>query len=264
MSVASALGLTVDDAVLLQNSNRLAVRLLPCDALARVAPVARRAADEFELDVVRRLAGTDAPVAGLDPRVEPGVHVQDGFAVSLWKYHESVHVDPSRTSDYARALERLHAGMRQLEVSAPHYTDRVAEAQSLVADSARTPDLGDADREFLGTTLRTLTQVIDDHGADEQLLHGEPHPGNLLMTDEGLLFVDFETCCRGPVEFDIAHAPDDVSHHYPSVSDDLVRTCRILMLAMITTWRWDRDDQFPNGHQLGNEWLAELRAMRDA
>jgi hypothetical protein len=32
------------------------------------------------------------------------------------------------------------------------------------------------------------------------------------------------------------------------------------MLAMITTWRWERDDDLPNGRTLGIEWLAELRA----
>ena len=29
--------------------------------------------------------------------------------------------------------------------------------------------------------------------------------------------------------------------------------------AMITTWRWNRDDQLPNGRRLGREWLSELR-----
>ena len=37
MSTASALGLRVDDAVVVHDSNRIAVRLLPCDVLARVA-----------------------------------------------------------------------------------------------------------------------------------------------------------------------------------------------------------------------------------
>lgn len=39
------------------------------------------------------------------------------------------------------------------------------------------------------------------------MLHGEPHPGNVLATADGLLFVGFETCCRGPVEFDLAQEP---------------------------------------------------------
>jgi hypothetical protein len=44
---------------------------------------------------------------------------------------------------------------------------------------------------------------------------------------------------------------------------DLLRECRILMLAMIATWRWDRDDQLPNGRQLGTEWLSQMRAALD-
>ena len=102
-------------------------------------------------------------------------------------------------------------------------------------------------------------RAVGESGRPEQLLHGEPHPGNLLSTRTGPLFIDFETCCRGPIEFDLAHAPDDVGDHYPGVDRGLLRDCRTLMLAMITTWRWDREDQFPNGHRLGVEWLSELR-----
>jgi hypothetical protein len=32
------------------------------------------------------------------------------------------------------------------------------------------------------------------------------------------------------------------------------------MLAMITTWRWDRNDQLPDGRRLAAEWLGEIRA----
>jgi len=63
----------------------------------------------------------------------------------------------------------------------------------------------------------------------------------------GPLFVDLGTCCRGPVEFDIVHAPEGTSEHYPLADQDLLMECRIVMLAMITTWRWNRDDQLPNG-----------------
>jgi hypothetical protein len=34
----------------------------------------------------------------------------------------------------------------------------------------------------------------------------------------------------------------------------------MLMLAMIVAWRWDRDDDLPNGRQLALTWLSELRA----
>jgi hypothetical protein len=77
------------------------------------------------------------------------------------------------------------------------------------------------------------------------------------------LFVDLETCCRGPVEFDLAHAPEEVGEHYPGVNQDLLRECRILVLAMITTWRWDPGDQLPNGRQLSAEWLSQIRTALD-
>ncbi len=263
MSTGAALDLRVDDAVVLHDSNRLAVRLLPCDVLARIAPVAHQAGAAFEVEVARRLAETDSPIAELEPRTEPRVYVRDGFAVTLWTYYESVWPGDIAPSEYAQALERLHAGMRQINVTAPHFTDRVQEAQSLVGTRAHTPELADTDRKLLSETLRSLRRSIGERGAEEQLLHGEPHPGNLLRTKKGLLFVDLETCCRGPVEFDIAHAPEEVSVHYPTANQDVLRECRILMLAMIATWRWDRDDQLPNGRQLGKEWLSEIRASLD-
>jgi len=262
-SIAAALDLRVDDAVVLHNSNRLAVRLLPCDVLARVAHVARESGAEFEVEVARRLAETDSPVAALEPRVEPRVYVRDGFVVTLWTYYEPVSPQDVAPAEYAQALERLHVGMREIDLTAPHFTDRVAEAQWLIGNRAQTPELGDADRELLSNTLRKLRWAIGQRGASEQLLHGEPHPGNLLRTKNGLLFVDLETFCRGPVDFDIAHAPEEVSEHYPAVNQDLLGECRVLMLAMIAAWRWDRDDQFPNGRRMGTELLSQVRAALD-
>src|SRR5207247_6516216 len=89
MSTASTHDLTVDDAIVLHDSNRLALRLLPCDVLARVAPVAHQAA-QFEVELAQRLAETESPVGVLEPRVEPRVHERDGFVVTLWTYCEPV------------------------------------------------------------------------------------------------------------------------------------------------------------------------------
>jgi len=260
VDTATALDLRVEHATVLHDSNRIAVRLMPCDVLARVAPVAHRAGAAFEVEVARRLAATDGPVAELEPRVEPRVHVRDGFAVTLWRYYEPVPAPDLAPAEYAGALVRLHARMRQVDVPVPHFTDRVAEAQGLVDDPVRTPELGAAERGLLSDTLTRLSRTIGDRGAAEQVLHGEPHPGNVLSTRNGPLFIDLETCCRGPVEFDLAHAPENVGEHYPAADPDLLRQCRILTLAIATTWRWDRDDRFPDGLRLGTRWLGQIRA----
>src|ERR687894_3043485 len=115
-SSASALGLRVEDAVVLHDSNRIAVRLLPCDVLARVAYVTHQAGAEFEVEVARRLAATDSPVAALEPRVEPRSYVRDGFVVTLWTYYEPVPPREVAPAEYAHALERLHAGMRAIDL----------------------------------------------------------------------------------------------------------------------------------------------------
>ena len=81
------------------------------------------------------------------------------------------------------------------------------------------------------------------------------------------MFVDLETCCRGPIEFDIAHAtintsgpPIEVGAHYAGADQSLVRDCWILMLAMITAWRCEPGDDLPNGRALATDWIRQLRA----
>ena len=254
----SALDLAVHDAVVLHNSNKLAVRLLPCGVLARVAPLAQQVA-RFEIEIAQRLAETGAPAGALEPRAPPRAYERDGFVVTLWTYYEPVTPREVSPADYAKALERLHAGMRKLDVATPHFTDRVTEAQQLVARPDQTPALAEADREFLSITLRNRRRTITDRGAPEQLLHGEPHPGNVLSTKNGPLFIDFETCCRGPIEFDLAHVPEEVGDHYPDADREHLGECRGLVLAMVAAWRWDAGDQFPNGRRVGRELVSTLR-----
>ncbi len=256
-SVAASLDLPADDAIVLHNSNKLALRLTPCDVFARVARVGEEVA-RFEVELARRLAEVGGPVCSLEPRAEPRVHTRDGFAVTLWTYHEPVTPSVSPV-DYAKALEQLHAGMREVDVASPRFTDRVTEAAEVVADPDRSPELASADRGFLGGRLASLRRAIDGRGAVEQLLHGEPHPGNVLSTENGPLFIDLETCCRGPVEFDLAHVPEAVCVHYPGVDQGLLDECRQLVIAMVAAWRWEVGDQFPNGRRFGEELLRLLR-----
>ena len=258
MEVASELDLAAADARVLHNSNKLALRMLPCDVFARVAFAGL---EEFqaEVEIGRRLAELEGPVASLEPRVKPRIYERHGFAVTLWTYYEHARQELS-PADYAKALERLHAGMAKVDVTVPHFSDRVAEAQQLVASPDRTPELEDSDRKLLSSTLRSQRRAISERSSAEQLLHGEPHAGNLLNTKSGLLFIDLETCCRGPVEFDLAHVPEEVSECYSGADQELLRACRLLVLAMVAAWRWDQDDQLPNGKRAGQELLGALRA----
>ncbi|WP_232506260.1 aminoglycoside phosphotransferase family protein [Microlunatus flavus] len=259
VSVAAALGLPADDAVVLFSSNKLALRLTPGDVLARVTDGGLREDAALELHRARRLADAGCPVGALLPGVAPQVHERDGFAVTLWTYYDPA-THPVSPRAYADALVRLHAGLRKVDLGAPGMDDRIAEAQEIAARTDLSPDLGKADRELLRSRLADLRRSITSSGAPEQLLHGEPHPGNVLGTAHGPVFIDFETLCRGPVEFDLAHVPEAVSEHYPGIDHELLAHCRQLVLAMIAAWRWDFGDQFPNR---GYWRHALLRALRE-
>lgn len=104
-----------------------------------------------------------------------------------------------------------------------------------------------------------LRRKIVNRGRAEQLLHGEPHPGNVLNTKNGPVFIDLETCCRGPIEFDLAHVPEAVIEHYLAVDQALLSECRGLVLAMVAAWRWDKGDQFPNGRRWAHDLVSMLR-----
>lgn len=244
-ATAAELGLPVDDVVVIQNSDRVALRLTPCDVLARVAPSEQLADAEFEVEVARRLTEVGAPVGELEPRVDARVYVRDDFAVSLWTYYEPVGSEIA-PADYADAFLRHHAALRHVDLAAPHFTDRVALALREVNDRARSPELPDSDRALLSGALGSLSAAIRAASAADQLLHGEPHPGNLLNTRSGPLFIDLATCCRGPIEFDLAHAPAEVDHHYPEADPTLIHQCRALNWALFSAWRWRHHDHMPN------------------
>jgi hypothetical protein len=167
-SIAVELGLRADDATVIQNSNKVALRLLPCDLFARVGPVAHEHAG-FEAGLARQLVATGSPVAALDPRVEPRGYERDGFEVTLWTYYEPVSPQVPAAA-YAEALERLHAAMRTLDVSTPHFTDRVGSAEHLVSSRDLTPALTEADRQLLADTCSPRPCAgCDERSASEVL-----------------------------------------------------------------------------------------------
>jgi hypothetical protein len=98
-SVAASLDLPADDALVLHNSNKLSLRLTPCDVHARVAPVGQEVA-QFEVELAQRLAEVGCPVGALEPRADPRVYRRDGFAMTLGTYYEPAtpHASPV---DYA-------------------------------------------------------------------------------------------------------------------------------------------------------------------
>ena len=105
ISVAESLDLPADDATVLQNANRLTLRLTPSDVVARVSQVRPEAA-QFEVDLAQRLAEVGCPVGSLEPRAEPRAYTRDGFEVTLWTYYAPGKPDISPVDYAGRAASR--------------------------------------------------------------------------------------------------------------------------------------------------------------
>lgn len=256
-SLAASAGLEVRECRVLSASSTTVVRLLPCDAVARVAPVARQTA-ALEVDLALQLEVLGAPIAPLDPWVPRRPHRLDGYVTTFWTHCSSAGAPPLPHEGYAESLARLHRALREVTVAVPHVTERLQRASRLLARPDLTPRLVSADRALLQAVLGEDGDRLRG-AAHEQVLHGEPHPGNVLAPPGGAVFVDWETSCRGPVEFDLAHAPAGVEATYPGADPDLLASCRRLALAVATAWRFDVEDRLPDGLALGAAWLEQLR-----
>ena len=113
------------------------------------------------------------------------MYTLDDFAVTLWIYYEPM--TPHLSPVGAKALERLHAGMRKVDVATPRFTDRIAEAEEVVANPDLSPELADADRvaipspgQHLGAQAKPLNlaagRAPDDGPAKCSGVSSEPLP----------------------------------------------------------------------------------------
>ena len=87
LSTASSLDLTVDDAIVLSNSNKLTLRLLPCDAFGAGCTLGAsgRTVRGRSCSTAREIR---VSCGCLEPRVDPRVYERDGFVITLWTYYE--------------------------------------------------------------------------------------------------------------------------------------------------------------------------------
>lgn len=259
LALLSDHGLPAEEAAVLHASNTLTLRIRPADVVARIAPRDRAEDLAIEIERAEALRAVGAPVGPPDPRLAPSVHVRGEHAITLWEHLPARDRTELPPVEFAASLAALHAGMRALDLPVAPLADRVGHALDLLRDPVRTPALAPEDRTLLQGTLTRLADRAAT-GGPQQILHGEPHPGNVLDTPAGPRFIDLETFCRGPVEFDLAHAPAEVAAHYSGHDPALLEECRTLSLSLATTWRFDREDTFPDSRAIGEAWLAEVRA----
>lgn len=201
VSVVRAYGVRVDDPVVLHDSYNLRVHLRPAPIVARIPTVtalARRDPAQAlarEIAVACHLADRGAPVVPVSDLLPRRPYEKDGFSLSFWTYTDHDPQPVITAYDAGRALADLHEALRDYPGELPYLGPALDETAHLL-DLLDPPALVREEHVRITAALRAYSGPV-------QALHGDAHPGNLLVTRGGLLWTDFEETCAGPVGWDL-------------------------------------------------------------
>jgi hypothetical protein len=252
------LGLDATGAHVLHSSNNTIVALPGCGLVAKVG-TSSEAAETLarELAVAVHLAARGAEIAPPAASVPPGPHVQDGLQVTLWQY---IRHDPGADLDddeLRRSLARLHVHLAAWHGPLPDYRERIERTERLLADDGA---MRAVPREGLALLRRRFAEVAPAlrlRAGPTAVLHGGPHPRNVLASGDGLRWIDFETCCRGPVEADLAYLGDSAVLR-TGTDLELLDLARRMLRVSVATVCWSDPDRHPHLREAAEHHLAEL------
>jgi hypothetical protein len=241
--VAAEYGLLTEDPVVLQATNNVVVWLRPNEVVAKVGTSLDGAENLVrEYTVAVALASKNAPIAPPLMGTEPSRDPDTDLVVTLWTrldHDPELEVAPT---DIAMALRRLHDELARTHGAQPSFKVAVHRARAILDDDRLMAAPSREDRSTLRRAIDRLLREMDAHGYVEQLLHGEPHRGNLLATPMGLRWVDLGGVCVGPLEWDLAFIPDQAGPAFPTADPELLGLARTLTSACVATWCWLRPE----------------------
>ena len=237
IAIASNFGLVVSDPITLSDSNNVVVWLRPSPVVAKVASGHHHRL-ALELSVAKHLAASGAPVVPPATELPQEVHSGGQLEVTFWAYQPHDDKEPD-CQELARALLQLHSGLLSYEGRLPSYQNELVEVADVLSDASRAPALAARDRSLLLTALGSLQAELARCVVHERPLHGCPHSSNTLVTERGVHFIDFETACLGPLEWDLAHVTGGAVDAYSDSFDpSVLELCRALVSVKTAAWCW--------------------------
>jgi Ser/Thr protein kinase RdoA (MazF antagonist) len=207
VKVAAGLGVSSSEPVVLADGANAIVHLRPSPVVAKVAAsttAVRPGTDAWlqrELNVVAFLAAAGAPVMTPSPEMPAITYHGDGQVMSFWRYLRSAGGEVPSEATIGSMLRDLHATLRSFPGTLPV----LAPLNDIPAFLARPQtQLSPGESAALAAPYARLTADLDQAAPSRQALHGDAGAGNLMNTDTGWVWHDFEDTCAGPVAWDLA------------------------------------------------------------
>jgi Phosphotransferase enzyme family len=211
LTVAENSGLREIKPEVIRDRGNILVRLRPYPVVARVAAridaTRTHGSREWltrEVAVLMHLTDLNAPAVHSSPLVPPGPHQIGDLTLTFSEWVESNSSHTPNFYEIGRSLRELHGALQsyagqELPLLAPvallkHWLGLIADTEWLQAEDLR---LLEKNYKRIGRELLQTSHPI-------QALHGDAHDANTIYTGRGLLWLDFEETCAGPVEWDLA------------------------------------------------------------
>lgn len=191
------LGLDATDARLLRFTNNAVYALTRAPVVVRiVGSRALRHRVGTVVRVARHFAAHDIPAIRLLPGVDQPLHVGEHL-VTVWR--EVPENGRATPADLAELLLRVHA------LPPPEGLAEWAPLDAVRARVADAEELDDRDRLFLLARCHEVEAALGrlEFALPRGLVHGDAHPGNVIVGPAGPVLCDFDSSCVGPPEWDL-------------------------------------------------------------
>jgi len=243
--LALRFGYESDDALVVQESNNTVVWLRPHAIIAKVGKWEHSETSlAREHEVAEFLARTGAPIGSPVDGIGPTRDHETGFTITFWERLDNDAESKPRATELAHSLRVLHQALERFDGELPSFEANLDLTRTALWDDILMAALPVADRSMLRSAFDRLLTDVRARDLVLRPLHGEAHDRNVLVTPDGLRWIDFEGACMGPVEWDLAFLPERAVEVFPEADHDLLAVLRTLNSACVTTWcfaRW----QFP-------------------
>lgn len=246
--VARQMGLSAREAHLLHDSNNTVWAIRPAGVVVKAAtsPLTRALGgptlareQAITLHCWKQGAPVHEPVAA-----EYGPQRLDGVDVILWKELKVLEGPEAVPWD---TVDQLHEALRAYPGRMPHLGDHLGRLGELLAGPDPMTNLSASTRRWLREAHCSLMVRWEALDLPEQPLHGDLHLRNLLHTPDGPRWIDFESSCIGPREWDLVST---MASDLPSDADpravDVLTCLRHLAVVVWCSMMPERDPEVPH------------------
>lgn len=229
VGVLRAEGLHIDGWKVLAKSNRLVVELRPCGWIAKICQTGALDQMERELAVAAHVVACGGPAGSPAPARK--VSRAQGVVFSLWEALTWSADPPAEI--VCSAYGALRSSLDSFHGELPDFSEAIVGASRVAQESALSC-LTSEEATFLRSVLASSVSSLSEFRWSTRTLHGDPHTGNVVLTSSGPRWLDFESVCSGPLEWDLSALPGGA--HLFVHDSDLLRVLVSLRRACVVTW----------------------------